>query len=270
MLSANQEQIFNDFGFIVLRKIFDQKEISIINSEFNSGLNIAEKSMSRAHIRKQLNWSNLKPEYPFLSALLEDDRFTSIAKQILGDDFIGSYSNSNSFSSKVTEWHPDISVRDYDWKGIKFGFYLENTSGSTGALRLIPGSHKSPFHEQIGKLKFKENIVDDKHEGFTVPDIPAFYAESEPGDVVLFDNHTWHASWGGGDNRKLCSIGYFANPKNKDQENSATKISQELSGVAEKFPLTIISDNWIDGGKDNPERKRWVESLIKYGFIKNN
>ncbi|MBI63244.1 MAG: hypothetical protein CL775_04480, partial [Chloroflexi bacterium] len=107
MLSANQEQIFNDFGFIVLRKIFDQKEISIINSEFNSGLNIAEKSMSRAHIRKQLNWSNLKPEYPFLSALLEDDRFTSIAKQILGDDYIGSYSNSNSFSSKVTEWHPD-------------------------------------------------------------------------------------------------------------------------------------------------------------------
>ena len=44
MLSANQEQIFNDFGFIVLRKIFDQKEISIINSEFNSGLNIAEKA----------------------------------------------------------------------------------------------------------------------------------------------------------------------------------------------------------------------------------
>ncbi len=176
MLSANQEQIFNDFGFIVLRKIFDQKEISIINSEFNSGLNIAEKSMSRAHIRKQLNWSNLKPEYPFLSALLEDDRFTSIAKQILGDDFIGSYSNSNSFSSKVTEWHPDISVRDYDWKGIKFGFYLQNTSGSTGALRLIPGSHKSPgriTRVYEGTLNTKGNgvrIAEDFRTDYVEPD----------------------------------------------------------------------------------------------------
>ena len=129
---------------VVIPKIFRNNEISIINSEFDTGLAVAEKHMNRVSIRKQLNWSNLKPEYPFLSGLLEDDRFISIAKQVLGNDFIGSYSNSNSFSSKVTEWHPDISVRDYDWKGIKFGFYLQATTSTTGALRLIPGSHKSP------------------------------------------------------------------------------------------------------------------------------
>ena len=42
------------------------------------------------------------------------------------------------------------------------------------------------------------------------------------------------------------------------------EISEELSGIAERFPLTIISDNWIDGSKDNAQRKRWVESLIKF------
>ncbi len=46
MLSADQEQIFNDVGFIVLRKIFDQKEISIINSEFNSGSSNCYKELS--------------------------------------------------------------------------------------------------------------------------------------------------------------------------------------------------------------------------------
>ena len=143
MLSLGELTQFDTFGFIVLRGMLKADEVHAMNAEFDVGLAAAEREMQRSGIRGQMNWSNLRPETPFLASLLEDERFFGAARQILGEDTIGSASNANSFDGDRTEWHPD--VKDARWRGIKFGCYLQPLDEYSGALRLVPGSHKDPL-----------------------------------------------------------------------------------------------------------------------------
>ncbi len=49
-----------------------------------------------------------------------------------------------------TRWHPDHRVDPTeDCYGIKFAFYLDAVGPDTGALRLVPGSHKNPLHDDL-------------------------------------------------------------------------------------------------------------------------
>ena len=47
-----------------------------------------------------------------------------------------------------TSWHPDYSMH-YNAPGCRFAFYLDHLGESSGALRIIPGSHASPLHETL-------------------------------------------------------------------------------------------------------------------------
>ena len=48
-----------------------------------------------------------------------------------------------------------VGIRDHnadptqDCYGVKFAYYLEPVDAESGALRLIPGSHKNPLHEDL-------------------------------------------------------------------------------------------------------------------------
>lgn len=197
--------------------------------------NAREKTDLRG-IRRQLNWSNLGPDAPFLATLLEDPRFLEAAEQILGGDVIGMYANGNCFASDRTEWHPDTSYLDRH--GVKFAFYLQPLEGDTGAIRFIPGSHKAPLHTDIRRLSIKESNkgVVDQH-GLNVDEMPAFVASSIPGDVIAFDNRVWHASWGGGQERKMCSVGYFAAPTADQDEAIVRERAEQEAQLIESFPL---------------------------------
>ena len=266
MLTDNQLTQFEVFGFLVLRGMLSPEEIERARADFDVGLAAAQQGMERSSIRGQLNWSNLGPETPFLSSLLEDERFFGAAQQILGEDAVGNFSNANSFDGYRTEWHPDVV--DPDWRGIKFGFYLQSLDRNSGALRLIPGSHKEPLLSDIRKVALKESVegVVDVH-GLSVEDVPAFAAESEPGDVVLFDNHTWHASYGGGKNRKMCTLGYFASPKNASQEAAVRSMVVAAAQLAAKFPLLARRPLWLANAGGDPTRGRWIATLRKWGFV---
>ncbi len=133
MLTENQLVQFEVFGFVVLRGVLTCDELRIIDSEFDIGLVRAIEAMDRHGIPKQLNWSNLGLDTPFLASLLEDPRFLEATEQLYGQDVVGYYANSNSFDSDRTEWHPDTFnlVR----RGVKFAFYLQPLDEKTGALR---------------------------------------------------------------------------------------------------------------------------------------
>ena len=198
MLTKIQLVQFQVFGCVVLRGVLTADEIETAGSEFDVGLGLTHESdRSRSGVRGQLNWTNQRPETPFLASLLEDERLYGAAKQILGDDAVGFFARCNSFNGYRTEWHPDIV--DRAWRGIKLGFYLDPLDGETGALRLIPGSHNDPFFSDIHQVDLRHSYSGgESGAGLNVEDVPAFIAISEPGDVVIFDTHTWHASYGGG------------------------------------------------------------------------
>ena len=77
----------------------------------------------------------------YLSSLLDDPRIHDIASSICGEEFNYTSGDGNYYVGD-TRWHSDgYGARPV--LTIKIAFYLDKVTASSGALRVIPGSHKS-------------------------------------------------------------------------------------------------------------------------------
>ena len=85
-----------------------------------------------------------------LSTLLDDPRIHDIAAGILGDDFNYMGSDGNFYVGD-TRWHSDGYGGRGGLKHIKIAFYLDPLTRDTGALRVMPGSHRvgEPYADQL-------------------------------------------------------------------------------------------------------------------------
>jgi ectoine hydroxylase-related dioxygenase (phytanoyl-CoA dioxygenase family) len=262
-LSDQQIRQFQMFGFLVLRNILTDAELKTINDEFETALALKDKSERIAGVRRQLNWSNLDEHSAFIQSLIEHERFYSVAKQLLGDDAVGFDSNSNLFSGDRSPWHPDLPL---EFVGLKFTFYLSAVDANCGALRVIPGSHKRAFSDEINGLSFKDNGDDS---GLAVNEVPCHVCDSQPGDAVLFDYRVWHASWGGSTDRRMVSLQYLKNPKTQEEkQGTRTEVDRMLAN--RNKPITIdraYSDYWLSNQPNNPDRARWIAWLREWGLV---
>src|SRR6266550_3110149 len=89
-----------------------------------------------------------------------------------------------------SSWHtrqgPDIG-------GVTFWADLEPRTASTGALRLIPGSHLPDFERWLREYRAAEPATS----GFEHWEWPHVVVETEPGDVVAFHAHLMNRAQGG-------------------------------------------------------------------------
>ena len=83
MLTPIQLTQFQVFGCLVLRGVLTADEIRTAGAEFAFGLSLTHESDRSGIGGQQLNWTNQRPETPFLGSLLEDNRFYGAARQIL-------------------------------------------------------------------------------------------------------------------------------------------------------------------------------------------
>jgi hypothetical protein len=79
-------------------------------------------------------------ESEYLSSLLDDPRIHDIAASILGDDFNYTSGDGNLYVGD-TQWHSDGYLGSRI-PSIKMAFYLDPLTSDTGAVRVIPGSHR--------------------------------------------------------------------------------------------------------------------------------
>ena len=149
ILTEEQIQQFETFGFLVRRQVFNAEEVAEIDEEF---------SRRRLTILAQLNpeekknfrqWPIRNPELQFISSLLEDPRIYGPSEQLIGGDSVLFQSNCNSYGVD-TDWHSDS--KDRHLRLIKNVMYLQPTTAERGALRLIPGSHKSPLYDELVRI----------------------------------------------------------------------------------------------------------------------
>jgi ectoine hydroxylase-related dioxygenase (phytanoyl-CoA dioxygenase family) len=94
-------------------------------------------------------------------------------------------------------WHTDdgIGVR-----GTKFAVYFDELAGDSGALRLMPGSQHPELNAQLSAYSGRRGLARSEAEAAAYQaSFPGYVAATSPGDVIVFDLHTWHASTGGRD-----------------------------------------------------------------------
>jgi hypothetical protein len=228
MLTKGQFAHFETFGFLVLRQAFSPAEMKAILGaademwavEVGNSVGTGENSAAIS-VRYMIEL------HPKLTALAEDDRIYGALEKMLGSGFI--WAGSEGQRGRVsTTWHNDRPGKNQNkYTRIKVHLYIEPTTKETGALRVIPGSHRSPYHESLERLMNRHgetndsaNVDKDESDrvqllpfGVEGKDIPCYAFESNPGDVIFFHQNIFHAVYGGlGEGRRYIAMKFAAKP----------------------------------------------------------
>jgi ectoine hydroxylase-related dioxygenase (phytanoyl-CoA dioxygenase family) len=211
-LTPQQVAFFETFGYLKLSGLFaDQIDDIIAGFE--------EVFAGEGHIRMELYEALhgeerrlIIPQFvtksPRLSCLLDDARVVGIVRSLLGDEYEYAESDGNLFDCEST-WHSDIYGAPMHMHHVKLSFYLDPLRADSGAIRVMPGTNffNDPFALNLRK-RMKD--VSKIEEEFGVPDreLPSVVLETDPGDVVVWDFRTIHASFYGRKRRRLFSINF--------------------------------------------------------------
>jgi hypothetical protein len=257
MLTTQQIQFFETFGFLLIRQLFSSDEIDLITSEFEKSMLAARNGQPvNIQVRQEVNnWYEGRQEIAFLT---EDQRIQGPIKALLGPEYSFSKYNDGNFYVGDTLWHPDLGwdphipdgindkgrasgqYKNHYIPSIQVAFYLDPVDKYTGCLRVIPGAHRSPFHEQFWSLhancpsaalespelrhklaamwkrytgstegvdRFLSNPKVN-HFGIGPENVPSFPIKSEPGDAGFFSHQLWHSSFGGAVGRRMFTLNF--------------------------------------------------------------
>ncbi len=272
MLTEHQQTYFETFGFLPLRGLFSPREVETFKEEFKLKMETTRRFTGPQDAPPEIvSWTNLGAETPLLASLIEDSRIVSIAEQLLGEDCVGLSCNSISYVND-TAWHGDNY--NFAMHSIKFLFYMQPVSADSGALRVITGSHKKLFHDEVtgyglaGYDDAKNRLGTER-----IQEGPAFICDVEPGEPVVFDSHIWHASCGGSTDRRTFSITYSANPKTTEEEEAlleylhiTNEIRTSLAKTTFESPSPEYPLEWLENPENDPRRQRWIDWLHKWQF----
>ncbi len=234
VLTPQQLAHFETFGFLLLPKAFSTNEMA---SFIRAAEELWEKD-STPEANEEVRLSYFVERNPGLSQLVTDDRIYPVIEELMGPEFIWVGSEGNVSNRSVVKWHPD---RKYyregeghwiDFRQVKVMMYLEPLTRETGCLRVIPGSHRMPFHK---KLAQQEVDPDSMPFGVAGQDIPCAALETEPGDVILFNHCIWHGSFGGGTDRRYIALKFAAKPSAEYQLISLQRYTPKIFQPHEAF-----------------------------------
>lgn len=161
-----------------------------------------------------------------LCTLLDDPRIDAIASGLLGEDFNYMGSDGNYYSGD-THWHADGAHRGI--RHIKIAIYLDPLTPETGALRVIPGSHR--LDDRYAQ-DLRAGLAEGRF-GIGGDLLPAWSATIRPGDLLVFDHNILHSAWGGGTQRRMFTL-------NLCQRYPADRLGelQDYLATAARFVLT--------------------------------
>ena len=216
-MKLTQEQLgfFDTFGYLMIPQLFSQDETDKIIQGFEWSIQNGGRGKNHDGSTRTMFLGPIE-HHPDMCRLLDHPAILDLIGGILGEDFNYCSGDGNYYSGD-TGWHPDGG-----WGQLfatKTAFYLDPLTRDTGALRLIPGSHR-PDH-----FVRKEKIdVNNSMELFGVPpsEFPGSIAvETNPGDAVIFNHDLYHASFGGGTHRRMFTMNCIRHAKTPEDMKRA-------------------------------------------------
>ena len=209
-LTQEQLDFFDTFGYLMIPQLFSQDETNKIIEVFEWSIQNRAGGKNHDGSTRTMFLGPIE-RHPDMCRLLDHPAILGLIGGILGEDFNYCSGDGNYYSGD-TGWHPDGG-----WGQLfatKTAFYLDPLTRDTGALRFIPGSHR-PDH-----FVRKEKIdVNNSMELFGVPpsEFPGNIAvETNPGDIVIFNHDLYHASFGGGNRRRMFTMNCTRHAKNPE------------------------------------------------------
>ena len=249
-LSAQELARMDLFGYLVFPGLLTDR-IERITAEFEATF-----ALQGGHYGKPHDGTARSCILPFidqteyLASLIDDPRIDGIFTSLLGDDYNYLGSDGNFYVGS-TGWHSDT-----DWSGrsrgkpprifYKMALYLDPVTANTGALRVIPGSHRYPdsFAQDLQTALLNPQAA----LGLTGDLVPAIALESHPGDVVVFNQTTKHSSWGGNSRRRMFTINCTA----RYAEADLPLLRNEVAGFARFWPDSLYGEAMLRTA--SPER----------------
>jgi len=196
----------------------------------------------------------------YLAGLLDDPRVDGIFTSLLGENYNYLGSDGNFYVGD-TNWHSDT-----DWSGkmrgkpprifYKMALYLDPVDGSTGALRVIPGSQR--YGDQYAEDLQRQLRNSKEMLGISGAEVPAIALTSNPGDVVVFNQNTKHSSWGGSNRRRMFTINCTA----QYNEEDVPYLRNEISAFARFWIDSVYGDAMLHTA--NPQRMVHLQQPLQY------
>tara|TARA_B110000503_G_scaffold43274_1_gene70781 strand:- start:21187 stop:21960 length:774 start_codon:yes stop_codon:yes gene_type:complete len=212
LLTPQQIHFFETFGFLKISGLFaDDIDNIILGFEELFG----DKDQPVWETQEALHGDERRviipgfiEQSPRLAPLQHDPRVVGVVQSLIGSDYKWASSDGNLFYCE-SYWHPDNYAAPLQHYHIKLSFYLDDLTGGNGAIRIIPGSH---FHQQTFAKTLRKDFLDstviNERYGIDGRDIPSHTVQSAPGDLVIWNFRTIHASYNGGERRRLFSLNF--------------------------------------------------------------
>lgn len=209
MLNEQQIRYFHSFGYLLLEGLLAE-DVSDISAAFDAVMQDPDNGAT------QLDYANgdrlmvpaIAEHHPVLRALKSDPRITSIPDSLIGSQWEYAESSGDVMDCETT-WHRDVYHSPLTQFHIKLLMYLDPLTASTGALRVLPGTHY--YQDRYVKDVLSGQGFPDRMEevfGVAAHQLPGVPIATTPGDVIVLNFRTVHASFCGAGTRRLLNMNY--------------------------------------------------------------
>jgi hypothetical protein len=243
-----REHLLTD-GFVVLRQAFDPAPLT---DEVDRSLTLGW----RDEVAPHRGSGGVRFRYlPMTSArtpvsLDLVERFWPTAGALLGRRVLPGRAKGTEYLGGAG-WHRDSGL---PVASVGFLAYLEPLSPGRGALRILPGSHRD---EHVVERFLAEAEAEPGR------DEAGRAVETDPGDVVVLDEHVLHGS-SGGVRRRQWRVDYVAEPESEAEE------AEVRAWYAGSFPpgwepgydielFPSFGPDWLGSGQP------WVAAMARLG-----
>lgn len=269
MLTLAQTDHFSTFGFAVLRGFLADRAAAL-RAETDAAIRDAYAATYDERVIDGISGHYLPMAArltPVSASLVCDDpRFIDAAEQLLGGPVIPECPEGVLYFAEAP-WHTDdgIGVR-----GVKFAAYFDKLTPGNGALRLVPGSHHPEQNARLAAYRDRQlPIRSDADVAGYHASIPGYVAATVPGDVIAFDLHTWHASFGGRD--RLAWTAIYQRCPETAAERDRTLLSvhdgfeQAFHGFdRDRYP---VWRDWLSDAAGHPRREPVIGRMREAGVL---
>ena len=259
MLTEEQKAHWDAFGFLMLRHLLAPEEMEALRQ---AAIEVITREGGANALRGTEGWSigGFMEGHPVLTSFLDDDRIYEIPETLLGPDFILEMTDGHVRAGD-TSWHgrdprQETSKSLYR-PNVRVAIYFDSLRKENGCLRVIPGSHRRPFADHLSELWSGYDDPTSMPFGVMAPEVPCVALEAEPGDVLVFTESVYHASFGGTSRVQLTSQ-YIANPTTEEQLAQMREQHDQYKWGFHPAESAINSDR--------PRVRRMVARLVELGF----